>query len=63
MNSTTVSSNTKPKKYRYSQRRTSLPLIVIAATHKGITVENVPNLYEGTEYVNKYVPVKIEVFN
>ena len=59
MNSTTVSSNTKSKIYRYSQRRTSVLLIVIVTLHKGITPENIPDLYEGTEYVNKHISVKI----
>jgi len=56
MNSTTVSPNTKPKTYRYSQRRTSVFLIVIVTLHKGTTIENFPDLSEGTEYVNKHVP-------
>lgn len=30
---------------------------------KGITVENFPDLHKGTEYVNRYVPVKTEVVN
>ena len=29
--------------------------------HKRITLENFPDLYEGNEYVNKHIPVKIEI--
>lgn len=63
MNSYSMSSNTKLKNYRYSQRRTSLPLIGTAAMHKNITVENFPDLNKERAYVNKYAPVKTEVVN